>query len=120
MEEQEQPKKYTKQESISLYSFLFVWVTGVTTILSVLCDILPEHFIVHFMLQSLAYAVFYKIGKYTISKGIKLNNRPGHFEGLDMRKRLNDDICCGIPPYNAGRDVNSPSALSTSFYNNHN
>lgn len=118
MENQEQPKKYTKKECISLYSFWFVWVTGFTTVLSILCDILPQHFIIHIMIQCLAYAAFYKMCNITISKGITMSIGSEQSDSIDMRKRLNDDICCGIPPYNYGRDINSPSTYTTNLYNN--
>jgi hypothetical protein len=109
---------YSKLEAIELYSIAFVFITFITTILSMLLDILPNHFIWHIIIQCLGYVFLYKKCKHAISKGIKFDRISNNSDGFDPVKRLNDDISCGISPYNYRNETNfnTSSSISSSSY----
>lgn len=116
MEEPVIPRKYTKSEIITMYCFWCIWSTIITTILSIMCDILPKHFVAHIMLQVLIYIIFYKMSKYTISKGMTANMdfyESDENASFDLSKRITDDMCNGVWPH---RDyMNSNSVVSTQY-----
>lgn len=74
MEEQVQSKKhiYTKKDIIFLYSFCFVWSTIITTGISDLLEILPDHYIIYFLLQSGVYFMLHKLCQYLIVNNIEI------------------------------------------------
>jgi hypothetical protein len=104
---------YSKSEAIALYSFFFACVTFSVTILSIMCDILPQHYIMHAMVQGLTYGITYKVVKYIVSNGIAFDITYGKTNDFDLSKKITDDMCNGVWPH---RDyMNSNSVVSTQY-----
>lgn len=119
MEEQTQDKKhiYTKKDIIALYSFFFVWSTGVVVILSVMCGVLPKHYIMFTFIQSSAYFMFHKLCNHCIVKNIPFFNEDRLSAGFDVDKRFNDDISCNdISSHSYRNEINLNSSCSTWRY----
>ena len=115
MEEPKVPREYTKSEAITLYSFWFSWTTIVTTVLSILCGILPSHFIAHILLQVSIYVIFYKMCKYSISKGITADmSLYGSNENYSfhMKKSMFHDMS----PSSDSRDSITSNSLTSTQY----
>jgi hypothetical protein len=110
MEEQPQDEKhiYTKNETIGLYAFFFVWGTMAVVILSVICGMLPKHYILYTLIQGLVYFMFHKLCKHLVDKNIKFFSEYTESpESIYCRKMMSDDF---------GTTVTNSYRLETNFY----